>query len=311
MRVLCLTFPRLGIQVARRRDDALASRPLVVLSGEGDSALVSAASTEAAACGVTVGMLASVARGRCPAASFLADNAGECLDVLEQAASILRLRATPSVAAAGREHLFIDLTGMESRFASEALAASRLSSIVSAWTGYDVRAGVAPTGQAALAAARTARRFPVIVRESADDGAGNEPIVATAAAMSGAFAWDLAPRPMEVRARIVRLLNGLQSVLEARHESFRELVLDLHHASGAAATVRLQSPRPLHRSAEAIQLFGGELPDEVLDGVSGIRISLGRLGPDVRVEPARREIRSGTLIYAPVRPVQQRLLRAG
>lgn len=309
MRLLCLFFPRLAIQLARRRDPGLAFRPLVTLFGDGDAALVSDASTEASNAGVAIGMLASVARGRCPAASFLPDNAGECLDVLERAAAILRLRATPTVAIAGRDHLFIDLAGTESRFASEAEAAARLASIVRGWTGCEVRAGVASSRPAALAAARQARRFATVAPPADVIEPPLPPLHDDA--LRAAFRWDAAPGPVAARARLVRMLTTLQSVLEARDQSFRDVALELGHDSGAAATVRFRSPAPLHRAVDALQLLGGRLPDEVLAGVTTLTVVFERLGPAVRIQPLRRECRTAPVLAAPVRPLQHRLLRAG
>ena len=310
MRLLCLVFPRLGIRVARRRNPELAGRPIVTLFGEGDQALVSDVSAEASAAGVTVGMLASVARGRCPAASFLPDNASECLDTLEQAASILRLRATPLVAIAARDHLFLDLSGLESSFSDEARTAARLAGLARTWTGFDVRAGVASTREAALAAARTARRCPAV--DSAGENPAELPLPhGRDEAVRARFAWESAPGPVAARARLVRMLGALQVILDARAESFRELSLELKHSSGAAATVRLRTAAPLHRTSDVLHLLRNRVPDEVLDGVTSIELTLERLGPDVRIEPARRETRAAAVIQAPVRPVQQRLLRAG
>ena len=310
MRLLCLVFPRLGIRVARRGHPELADRPVVTLFGEGDNALVSDVSAEASAVGVTVGMLASVARGRCPAAAFLPDNASECLDALEQAASILRLRATPLVAIAARDHLFLDLAGLDSSFADEGQAAARLAGLARTWTGFDVRAGVASTRQAALAAARTARRSPAV--DSADENPAELPLSpARDDAVRASFAWESSPGPVAARTRLVRMLGALQVILDVRSESFRELSLQMKHSSGAAATVRLRTAAPLHRTADVLHLLRESLPDEVLTGVTSIELTLERLGPDVRIEPARHAPRVAAVIHAPVRPVQQRLLRAG
>ncbi len=311
MRILCLLLPRLGIQVARRRDPALVGHPVVVLAGDGETTLAAAASAEASACGVSAGTLASVARSRCPGAAFLPDNAGECLDVLEQAASILRLRATPNVAIGGRDHILVDLQGVEAMFADEATAASRLAGIAGNWIGYDIRAGVGSTREAAYSAARSARRFPVITGDSGEVQAADTPVGGAAERISGSFRAGGPMDPVMARARVLRILGGLQTVLDARGESFREVSLELTHISGAGATVRFRSSNPLHRAAEAIHVIGDGLPDGVLDGVTAVRVSLERLGPDVRVEPIRRESRSGSVVQAPVRPVQQRLLRAG
>ncbi|MEO9254559.1 MAG: hypothetical protein ABI305_03395 [Tepidiformaceae bacterium] len=309
MRLLCLLFPRLGVQLIRRRQPELCGRAVVTLAGEGDEALVSTASAEASAAGVVIGMLASAGRERILGASFLDDNANECLDLLEQASSILRLRATPTVAIAGREHLFVDLRGLESLFPDEMTAATRLAELVRSWTGCDVRAGVASTREAALDAAHQARRFPVVNGSGlTDDGIVVSPSVVTE--VHASYTWSAPAEPVAVRARLVRMLGSLQTVLEGRHESFREVSLELRHASGAAGTVTLHPAMPLHRAGEVLQLLGGKVPDDVLTGIVGLELTLGRLGPDIRIEPVRRETRSAPVIESPIRPIQRRLLRA-
>lgn len=309
MRLLCLLFPRLGIQLVRRRQPELCGRAAVTVTGTGDEALVSGASAEASAAGVVVGMLASAGRERLHGASFLHDNANECLELLEQAASILRLRATPTVAIAGREHLFVDLQGLESLFPDEMTAATRLTELVHSWTGCDVRAGVANSRHAALEAAHHARRFPVVSEsEPGDDGVVASPAAATE--VHASYVWTSPAEPMAVRARLVRMLGSLQTLLEGRQESFREVALELRHASGAAGTVTLHPSMPLHRAGEVLQLLGGKVPDDVLTGIVGLELTLGRLGPDIRIEPVRRETRSAPVIESPIRPIQRRLLRA-
>jgi hypothetical protein len=309
MRLLCLLFPRLGIQLARRRQPALQGRAVVTLAGEGDEALVSAASAEATAAGVVAGMLASAARVRLAGATFLDDNATECLDLLEGAASILRLRATPTVAIGGREHLFVDLCGLESRFPDEEIAAGHLAQLVRSWTGCDVRAGVGSTREGALEAARQARRLPVVSEEAV----GGQPLPVAHEAepeLRASYSWQSPAQPIAVRARLVRMLGSLQTLLEARHESFREVSLELRHASGAAGTVTLHPSSPMHRAGEVLELLAGQAPDDVLAGVVGLALTLSRLGPDVRIEPVRRETRSAPVVESPIRPIQRRLLRA-
>ena len=310
MRVLCLLFPRLGIQLIRRREPTAAGRPLITLTGDGDEALVSGLSAEATAAGIAAGMLGNVARGRCPAGLFLPDNAGECLDALDRVASILRHRATPSVAIGGRDHLFVDLDGVSGRFGSESAVAEQLRELARSWSGLEVRAAVAGTREAALCAAGSARRFVAIAPDEAEDPSETTVAPPADAELSARFAFG-APQPAAaVRARIARLLGTLQPLLEGRGESFREVVIEFTHGSGAAATIRLQLPNPLARAGEALAALSPRLPDGVLEGVAAVRVSLGRLGPDVTVRPAGREATAPRALAAPVHPVQRRLLRA-
>ncbi len=310
MRLLCLYLPRLPIQIARRRRNELCGRPVITLAGDGDDALVSGVSAEASAHGVTVGMFASVARSRCAVAAILPDNAGECLDALEDAAAIVRLRATPTVAIGGRDHLFVDLRGTESRFVDEAAAATRLAGLVRTWTGFDVRAGVADDEAAALSAAHQARRLPIVA--ATNECAGTTPVLpAPQTPLRATFAWDVAPGAVAVRARLVRMLGALQTVLQARGESFREFSMELTHASGAAATVRLNLTSPVHRTSEILGLLTARTAGDVFEGVNGLQLTLGHLGPDVRIEPLQRLPRRTRAVEAPVRPLQRRLLRAG
>jgi hypothetical protein len=310
MRILCLLFPRLGIQLIRRRDPGALGRPVITLAGSGDEARVSGLSAEATAAGVEPGMLASVARGRCPSAMFLPDNAGECLDALERIASILRTRATPGVVVGGRDHVFVDLDGVTGRFGDEVAVAERLRELARGWSGLEVRAGVAGSRERALCAASKARRFVVIAADDAEAADVRSFSVAVDPELSANFEFGSAQPAGAVRARIGRLLGTLQPLLEGRGESFREIAIELTHGSGAAATVRLQLTNPLARTGEALVALSPRLPDGVLEGVSALRLCLGRLGPDVSVRPGGRASVVPRVMVAPVKPVQRRLLRA-
>lgn len=90
MRILSLFLPRLGVQILRAARPELAGHPVGLLAGEGDGALLAAASVEATADGVEPGMTALQARQRCLGISFERDNARECLGRLEAVATLLR-----------------------------------------------------------------------------------------------------------------------------------------------------------------------------------------------------------------------------
>ena len=93
MRVLCLLFQRLPIELALRARPALRGRPLALIAGHGGDALVTAATADLTARGIIPGMPAIEARERAPEARFAPDNAGACLDELERVSAIVRAKA--------------------------------------------------------------------------------------------------------------------------------------------------------------------------------------------------------------------------
>lgn len=309
MRILCLTFPRLAVQLARKRRPDLAGRPVVLLAGEGDAALVSAASVEAAAAGVEIGMTAAMARERCPAATVLPDNASGCLEQLDAITSMIHARATPFVAIASREQILVDLQGLEATCRDEASAASAILGLVRTWTALDVRAGVASSRTGAAEAARTARRCAQVLPHEATIEA---PIaVQPRPQLQATHTWQQPAPAVAARARLVRMLGALQVVLEARGESFREVRLDLHRESSPARYVTLRSQAPLHRATEVLDLIAEQLSEEDFDGLRAARVSLARLGPEVTVKPWRRPVAVEHELAGPPRPLQRHLLRAG
>jgi len=308
MRMACILFPRLPIQLARRGHAEL-PRSLVLLAGDGDGALVSAASPDASAAGITVGMSAAGARARCSSAAFLPDNAGECLETLEAASAILRARATPSVAIGGRDHLFISLAGLELLFVDEATAASALVALVRTWTGFDGRAGVAGTRDAALEAARTARRYPVVVIES--DTSGWETIAPWHDdTLTARHNFPSASTSKDVRARLVHLLLRLEAILDGRGESFREVTVTLGTTAGGSNSWRVGSRAPMQRAAEALALLGEQLGPSAFESVERIDVELARLGPAMEVVPSPAMAAPAVFIQSPARPRQAHLLRA-
>ncbi len=309
MRLLCLYFPRLAAAVARKADGTLAQRPVVLVSGIGDDAVVASSSVEAANSGVRAGMTAGAARQRCPGATFVNANANECLGALEGAASILRLRATPNVAIVSGSHILVDLRGLDSRFADEAVAATRLAATVKAWTGIDVRAGVGSTPADARTAAESARRFPMI----AADAGGPAVRVASqspARVISGSAIIAEGADGKNVRSRVVRILGQLELLAAGREESFRRVRVEVGRTEGVETAV-LSAPQPLHTASEALALLAAQATEGFFIGATMVRVSLERLGPEMRVEarPTAQVEKRGA-VRAPVRPIQQRLLRA-
>jgi hypothetical protein len=288
MRLLCLFFPRLGIQLALRDRPQLRGRELLLLDGPGDEALVTTVSPEATAAGVIPGMSAGQARARCPRAVFLPDNAGECLDELERASSIVRLHATPLVAIAGRDHLFADLGGTAP---DETALARSLARLVAAWTNSEVRAGVASTRHEARESARAARRGPLICPAAETPESAMPCLPPTEIVVSARL--DPSGGELAGRAALVRLLGRLQTVLDARGESFRHLRLDIERPSSPLRAAA-RSRQPLHSLLDALALFAPQLGEAAFERASFVRLTLSRLGPDTRVRPcaAGRRIHS-------------------
>lgn len=72
--MICLYFPRLNVELACRRRPALRGRPLALVQGAGDEAIIVGRSAEAACRGVIVGTRAGDARRRVPGLAFAAAN---------------------------------------------------------------------------------------------------------------------------------------------------------------------------------------------------------------------------------------------
>ncbi len=285
MRILCLLFPRLSVQLALQQRPDLAGRPIATIAGSGDMALVSAVSTEAAARGVVAGMTPVQARPRCPGATFLPDNAGACLDELERIASIVRTRATGIVAIVSREELLIELDSLPAHLgADEAEVASRLAGLVRMWSGLGVRAGVASSRAGAREAARGARLGPVIRPPVL--AWGEPPLQASS---TGPLAAEvLIPQgtsPLAARARLLRATQQLQALLDGAGQSYRELRVVVRNESGVDTHLR-RLIEPTSDVQEALTAASPALVDEALAAATSVRLEIGRLGPDVRVEPA-------------------------
>jgi hypothetical protein len=281
MRILCAWFPKLDIDLALRQRPALASRPVVLLQGHGDRALVSGVSCEAARLGILAGMSAGQARRRSPAAVFLADNAGACLDEVERIATILRTRVTERVAVGGRDHVFVAIDE-ESPDAGKA-AALRVMGIVRAWADRPVRGGLAAIRSEALDAARASRRGLLVVPPTPADRPTETIPPLTSPEISARV--ETAPLSgLAARAGIGALLFRLETVLAARGEGARSVRVEVTTPAGVVE-VGAGSPQPFYTGTEAMQLLAGDIAAEALEGATAIRAVLGRLAPDVRVRP--------------------------
>lgn len=274
MPIACLLFPRLGLQVALQQRAVPLGRPLALLSGHGDNALVAVASREASAEGVIAGMPAAQARAACREVAFLPDNAGACLDALDRIAAILRKRTTGDVAVGGRDHLLVALR------AAESVNARRLLDLAVAWSGFEGRFGLGATIEEAVAAARRPRPA------GSDDIAGAGAAVESLPRHEPLAAEVRSAAPMgqlSVRAALRRLVAGLGAVLETRGESFRLARLVVETAEGVHET-RIRPGAAFHqpREVEDLLLRGLEEGDMA---ASSVRLELEDVGPDVRVVP--------------------------
>jgi len=250
MRVLVLHFPRLPIQLYRRQRPDLAGRPLGLLSGEGDGAVLAAVSVEATADGVEAGMSASQARHRCPRIYLDHDNAAACLDELEHLASILRVRTTPDVAIVSRYAIALKLEGMEQRFANEETAAQAILALARSWSGLDVRCAVGPGIERTSCEAARARRHPVIVSGTSAEDSGPLPMY------SPVSATFVSPGPLtseQARLRLSKMLASMRPLLEAQPQSLGEV-----RRKGRGARV--------WREARAVYGSGGSGPGPLLAG---------------------------------------------
>lgn len=298
MRLLCLYFPRLAVRLAVRQRPQLDGRAVVLIEGHGDQVLVSAASCEAVAAGIIPGITAGQARARASGAAFVPDNAGDCLAELERVAGVIRLRATPLVEIAARDHLVVDLSGLAGRFPDEGEAARRLAGLVQGWTGLEVRAAVASTRTEAFQAARAARRFPIVCPVVDAAGTPVSPYDEHAS-LSAAETFPARTSDLAARARLVRLLTRLGTLLEARGQSFRELRLEFESGE-RNALLAARPPRPLNDPLLALDLLAAQVPEGGLDGVRGLRVTLLRLGPDVRTRACAASTRSRSQAEPPV-----------
>ena len=302
MRLLALVFPRLGTQLARRGDSSLNGRPLVLVTGSGEGALVSVPSVEATAGGVETGMTLSQARERVPSLVEVPDNAGECLDALDDLASILRTNATTNVAIVSRDAIVVSLEGLETRFDGESGAALALARFARMWSGLDVRAGVAGTVDGALQAARTARRFPVICSDETQD----EVLPHTQDGFAVRLRWESPQRASAVESRLARALSTLETVMDETPASYRGVSVELTKGPGSERW-NLRAAQPMHTAAEVFDLIRSRVSAYSMEGATALRIRLERRGPDVRVNPWRRPVATMHALAGPAVPVQPRL----
>ena len=301
MRILALTFPRLGVQLLREASPEFTGRPVALLSGDGDSALVSTVSCEATKDGVEPGMTVDQARQRCPAIAFERDNARECLERLESMISILRTRATTSVAIVSRNAIVLSLDGFGGRFSDESAAAQAVLGIVRNWSGLDVRGAVGSNLEDALSASRTARRFPVVLDEGRTaDGRlpGFEPI-------SAAHRFGGPAAAKDVTARLSRMAASMEALLAANPASYRRVTLEIERGAYRTAFV-CRPTQPIHRASEALELVRSRVAPADLEGATAVHLRLDGPGPSVVVEPWRAAAATVHQL-APAVPVQRRL----
>lgn len=308
MRTLVVFFPRLGIQVLRRRRPELAGRPAGLLLAAGEGSLLSAVSVEATASSVEPGMTPDQARQRCPAIAIEPDNTGACFDLLEEFVSIIRSRATTNVAILSRDAICLSLDGLDRHFAGELAAASAMLSLARSWTGLDARSGVADSAGEALCAARSARRFPVIRPASPNTTAAALPAYEPLS-VKVRFAT---PASAEVAAaRLTAAIASLQPVMDGYAQDYRTVRLELAFDGQTAPTATAaHSARPLHSAAEVAALVRDRIDPARLEGVTTVRLVLDRPCPLTAVAPWRPAVAALHQRPAPTAPFQRRLLRA-
>ncbi len=279
MRILCLFFPRLGIQIVQRERPEFRSQPLVLLQGCGDAAVVTAASAE----GLTRGMSAGQARQAAPSARFMADNASDCLDELDRLAAIVRRAATPLVETGGRDHLFVDVDGLADHFSSESNAAFRIASMLQERTNLDVRAAVAATRSAALKAARASRHgVQILDAEVTDCETVFTPADQT---MTVSFEFPVAHDSAATDRVLIRQLGRLGDVFEARSRGYRLIELEIATLSGEISAVRLRPATPMYSREDIVRVWNAERPEVRLADVRSVAIRCSGPSLDVRVAP--------------------------
>lgn len=290
MRILCLFFPRLATDLV---SGTRPGKEVVLIDGHGDEAMVTASS----AARVAKGMSSGQARVRAPHAAFLPDNAGDCLDELQRLTAIIRKNATPNVAIGGRDHLFVDLEGVNG---TESAIAARLLTIVGEWCGTEVRGGLASSRAVALEAARVARTSPVIDTSATDDA--EPPVV-----------WQTPHEAISVAvaggpgasSRLDGAFARLATILAGREEGFRELRL----STGDGARARVTSRNPRHTAAEARALIDGHPLLATLDAAGEVAVTLTSLSPDVRVQLSSQPmVRRERPERVPMRRLRQHVL---
>ncbi|GAB4322519.1 MAG: hypothetical protein Kow0010_03340 [Dehalococcoidia bacterium] len=307
MRILCLFFPRLGVQLVHRANPGLGGRPVALLDGRGDDAVVVAASSP----DVVPGLAASAARRRSPGIRFVPDNAAACYDELERLASIIHANATPLVALGGRDHLFVDIRGLDSRFGDEPGVARGIAGIARTWSGLDLRAAVAGSRAEALAAARAARRGPLCV-QSAVRGASPEPPIVNGRddVLAAELTFPRAAGTGERRRALLRALRRLAALGHGRQEAPRAVGLRLD--TGAGSSWRAIRPgAPLATEAALVEALDSLCHGDVLGDATHVRIELRSLVP--LPAPAHGLAMAGRrkAVAAPARRGRQLMLAAG
>ena len=108
--ILHLQIPAFAVAVARVADPALCGRPVAVVPGHSERALLQCVSAEAAADGVFAGMPLFRARRLCPALLFLPPDP-QLLGRAGRALGELAAAYSPLIEPAAAGRLFLDLTG--------------------------------------------------------------------------------------------------------------------------------------------------------------------------------------------------------
>ncbi len=129
--ILHLHIPAFAVAVARVADPALCGRPVAVVPGPSERALLQCVSAEAAADGVHAGMPLFRARRLCPALQLLPPDP-QLLGRADRALGELAAAYSPLVEPAAAGRLFLDLTGCGRLLGPGRDAAARLERELSA-----------------------------------------------------------------------------------------------------------------------------------------------------------------------------------
>ena len=306
MRILCLFFPRLGVQLVHRANPGLSGRQVALLDGEGDDAVVIAASSP----DVPPGLAARQARRRSPRIRFVPDNAGACYDELDRLASIIHANATPLVAIGGRDHLFVDIRGLKSRFGDEPGIARGLAGMARTWSGLEVRAAVAGSRAEALAAARAARRGPLCMRSAGCGASPGPPVVrGRDAVLAAELTLSRAAGTGERRGAVLRALRRLAALGQGREEAPRAVAVRVDTPAGSSwRTTRPGAPLVAEPALiEALE----SLVEDVLRDAAHLRIELRCLVPAPADVPDLIVAGHREAMAAPGRRGRQLMLAAG
>ena len=150
------------VSVERSLDPSLKDRPVVVGAGPDGSGVVAAASAEARAAGVRVGMSIAAARLACPGGVFRQGDLDAYARFSEDVTSIL-LAASRRVERPSADEAYVDLTREDDRATAPVAAAEAIKDELQRRLGLEASLGLASTRLAARVASTWARPRGLLV----------------------------------------------------------------------------------------------------------------------------------------------------